>query len=210
MKIIYILRTTLAMATILLATSCSKHGSQGESKTSPPKAESKPKLEQEERKPGVNVFSSFDAQNKYEKTAAWAVMNSSKNGYRGQAEWFVPTGSGPLNTVDLAMTGKGSVNITVAEDKNGLPGKTIESVLNVSSSHSHQGHLVLESTGHPVLNAGTKYWLYAEPANSENGCSWGHNNQNLAQGFADERKPGNWSFIKDSSHNGAFRINVVP
>jgi hypothetical protein len=138
-------------------------------------------------------------------------MNDSLAGYRGQAEWFVPTGAGGLNVVDLAMMGKGSINVTVAEDKNGLPGKPLESFLNVPSSHFGKGgHLVLVSEVHPVLNAAAKYWLCVEPADSDTGCSWCYNNQNLAKGFALEHGQGSWSFFQGGPRNGAFRINIVP
>jgi hypothetical protein len=164
----------------------------------------------EQSAPGVNVFTSFDAHNGFDQSVAWAVMNGSQDGYRGQAEWFVPTGSGPLNVVDLAMMGKGSINVTVTEDKSGLPGKPLETFLNIPSSRfGNAGHLVLVSEAHPVLNAGAKYWLCVEPADSDTGCSWCYNNQNPAKGFAFERGPGGWSFFQGDSRNGAFRINVV-
>lgn len=166
MKTIIFVASTLVIVTMLTLTGCSKHKEPSES------SESKPKPAVTEQKPppppGVNVFNSFDAHNKFDKKAAWAVMNDSQAGYRGQAEWFIPTGSGQLNIVDLAMMGKGTINVTVAEDKNGLPGNPLESFLNVPSSNFGKGgHLVLVSETHPALNAGIKYWLCVEPASSD-------------------------------------------
>lgn len=209
MKTYILTPSTLVTAVMLALTSCSKH-----QEPAPP-SESKPKPVVKEQKPppppGVNVFNSFDAHNKFDKSVAWAVMNDSQAGYRGQAEWFVPTGAGQLNVVDLAMMGKGSINVTVAEDKNGLPGKPLESFLNVPSScFGKAGHLVLISEVHPVLNVGAKYWLCVEPADSGTDCSWCYNNQNLAKGFALERAQGSWSFVQSGPRNGAFRISVVP
>lgn len=198
--------TMLAVAAIIGFTGCSKHGAPPESKPKPLVTEQKPPPP-----PGVDVFNSFDAHNKFDRSVAWAVMNGGQAGYRGQAEWFVPSGSGPLNVVDLAMMGKGSINVTVAEDKNGLPGKSLESFSNISSSHFGKGgHLVLVSETHPALSAGNKYWLCAEPADSDTSCSWCYNNQNLAKGFALERAQGGWAFFQDGPRNGAFRINVLP
>jgi hypothetical protein len=201
--------TMLGMAAIVGFTGCSKP------KEPATPSESKPKPAVKEQKPppppGVNVFNSFDAHNKFDKSVAWAVMNDSQAGYRGQAEWFAPTGSGPLNVVDLAMMGKGSINVTVAEDKNGLPGKLLESFLNIPGSQfGKSGHLVLVSETHPALNAGVKYWLCVEPAGTTTGCSWYYNNQNLAKGFALERGQGSWSFFQGGPRNGAFRINILP
>jgi DNA-directed RNA polymerase subunit RPC12/RpoP len=159
--------------------------------------------------PGVNVFNSFDHANQFDNSVGWGV--DSQAGYRGQAEWFVPSGSGSLNVIDLAMMGKGSINVTVSEDKNGLPGNSLESFLNIPSSHfSESGHLVLASKVHPTLSAGTKYWLCVEPADSDTWCSWSYNNQNLANGFAFERAQASWSFVQGGPRNGAFRINVAP
>jgi hypothetical protein len=200
--------TALALAITFITVSCSK---QSEPKTNPPKPESEPKAVTGESKPppGIDVYSSFDADNNYDKKTAWVVMNG-QSGYRGQAEWFVPDVSGPLNFVELAMRGTGSVNITVAEDKNGVPGNPIESFLNIASSRfGRDGILVLISSNHPVVSAGTKYWLCAEPSDIGTGCSWGYNNQNFSRGFAFEREQGNWSFVQGGPCNGAFRINVV-
>ena len=182
-----------ACALILsVLTGCSKHNAPA----APTKSSPKPvELEQAPPPPGINVFNSYDAHNHFDKATAWAVMNDSQSGYRGQAEWFVPTGSGQLNLVDLALRGQGAINVTVTEDKNGLPGKPVESFLNIPGSHFDKaGHCSLISVAHPVLNAGVKYWLCAEPAGSGSGCSWAYNNQNLAQGFAYERGPGSGHF----------------
>lgn len=208
MKTFILLQATLTAAAWLTLAGCSKHNAPTTAKESKPKPV---ELEQAPPPPGVNVFDSFDAHNKYDQKVAWAVMNDNQAGYRGQAEWFVPTGSGHLNLVDLAMQGKGPINVTVAEDKNGLPGTPVESFLNIPGSHfGKAGHCLLISATHPVLNVGIKYWLCVEPAGSDTGCSWGYNNQNLANGFAFERGKGSWSFFQGGPRNGAFRINVVP
>jgi len=206
LKIFIIIPPALGMAVIILAiTGCSKKA-EALVEAKPPVTEQKP-----EPPRGVNVFNSFDAHNKFDKAVAWGVMNDGQAEYRGQAEWFEPAGSGGLNVVDLAMAGKGSLNITVAEDHNGQPGNPLERFLNVPSSQIGKSrHLVLVSETHPALKAGTKYWLCAEPADASTSCSWYYNNQNLAQGFAMERGPGAWSFVPGGMRDGAFRINVVP
>ncbi len=207
MKIFILVPAALTVAAIVTLTGCSKH------KELTPPADSKTPVKEQKPPPppGVDVFNSFDKRNKFDKAVAWAVMSDGQAGYRGQAEWFVPTDSGPLNVVDLAMMGKGSINVTVAEDKNGLPGKSLESFLKISSSDFGKGgHLVLVSETHPVLTAGTKYWLCVEPADSDTTCSWCYNNQNLAKGFALKHGQGSWSFFQGGPRNGAFRINVVP
>ena len=195
--------TTMALVTLLTLNGCSKHTTSTDSVPKPADTAPKPP-------PGITVFTSFDAQNACDRKTAWAVMNGGQGGYRGQAEWFVPTASGPLNTVDLALTGHGSANITLAEDAKGIPDKPVESFADVPSSQfGPDGHLVLESAAHPQLTAGTKYWLCAEPADSGTGCAWSYNNLDLAQGFAMERGPGQWSAVPGGPRDGAFRVSVV-
>jgi hypothetical protein len=198
----------LFAAAMLVFTGCSKHPAPA----APTEPKPKPmELEQAPPPPGITVFNSFDAHNHFDKATAWAVMNDRQAGYRGQAEWFIPTASGQLSLVDLAMRGKGFINVTLAGDKNGLPGTPMESFLNIPSFRFDKtGHCLLTSAAHPVLNAGVKYWLCAEPAGDGTGCSWSYNNQKLAQGFAFERGQGSWSFFQGGPRNGAFRINVVP
>lgn len=193
---------------------CSKKSDQ---KTGGTKEETKPQSNQATPEaeikppPGVDVFSSYDDHNKYNKRTAWGIMNDAKYGYRGQAEWFAPTKAGPLNFVDIAVGGKGEVNVTVAADNNGKPGPVLETFSGVSSSrYGHKGHLILVSAQHPALNEGAKYWVCVEPAGADAGCSWYYNAINLAQGSAFERGQGSWSSMPGSMPCGAFRVNVLP
>jgi hypothetical protein len=200
--------TVFICAAILFADGCSK-------KSEPPmnstQSESKPKSAETEPPPppGMDVFNTFDQHNKFDNHTAWSVMNN-KSGYRGQAEWFIPKNSGPLNFVDMAMSGKGSIDVMLAEDNNGIPGKILENFQSISISRfARNGHLILVSKIHPPLSNGIRYWLCIEPASAGTDYSWFYNNQNLTQGFAFERGQGNWMSFSGGPRNGAFRINVL-
>jgi len=195
---------SLAAVSLLVFAGCSKH-------QAPPETKSKPPEPPQPTPPGQVVFNSFDSRNHADKSTAWAVMNVGPDGYRGQAEWFTVATGGTFSGVDLALTGKGSVNVTIAEDQSGLPGKTLESFAHLPGSRGNRvGHLILVSETQPVLKAGTKYWLCAEPADDHTDCSWRYNSLNLAHGFAYERSPGSWSFAPGGPRDGAFRIYVQP
>ena len=195
-------------AVIILAAGCSKHSSP---QSDSGKAESKPKQARTQTlpPPGTEVFNSYDVHDKFNQHTAWAVMDDDKRGFRGQAEWFVPQKSGQLNFFDLAVSGKGRVNIAVTDDYNGLPGKVLESFLNTPGSRSKKGHLVVVSTAHPALNAGTKYWVTVTPASKGAFCSWAYNNINLDQGFALERARDSWSYFDGHPADGAFRVDIL-
>ena len=96
------------------------------------------------------VFSSFGLDGSYDTQAGGAVVDASaeyhrhpewfkpdmrdnvniEHGYRGQAEWFVPEISGDLNQISIALkrnkTGSGLANVSIAEDKEGIPGTILE------------------------------------------------------------------------------------
>src|SRR5438034_716396 len=79
----------------------------------------------------IVAFDSFGPGNTYTTTVAWGVTGAATpGGYRGQAEWFVPTVSGTLSSIDLAVfrqSGSGRLNYFIAEDNgSGSPGTSLE------------------------------------------------------------------------------------
>jgi RNA polymerase sigma factor (sigma-70 family) len=96
-----------------------------------------------------------------------------QRGYSARAEWFVPGTSGHLSTLELAVQrwGPAGINISVARDANGRPGKVLERFANVVAPLSQLrggrwqwGTLTVQSKTRPQLLAGSKYWLCLEPA----------------------------------------------
>ncbi len=162
----------------------------------------------------VVVFNSFGPGNTYLTTVGWGVEGVSvAAGYRGQAEWFVPGVSGNLSSLQLAMfrsSGSGRSNIYLAQDNGGIPGTILESYLNVLSPG---GVITLNSTTQSLLQAGSEYWLCAEPADNTTVSGWYENNQSQANGFAFERSQWGWSAFTDAAHSppsGVFRVSVTP
>jgi len=107
----------------------------------------------------VTVFNSFGPGNAVG-NVAWAVTGAGTPvGYRGQAEWFIPTVSGYLSSITLytvRYSGSGRSDFFLAEDSaNSTPGNILESFPNTLNSAN--GLLNLNSASMPLLQAGVRY-----------------------------------------------------
>src|SRR5262249_46261591 len=146
------------------------------------------------------VFDSLGSAKTYDRLVSWSVYDSGKpgkrDGYRGQAEWFLANINGRLKTIEVATRSVrpngGQLNVSIAEDANGIPGKVLEHFSVLPSAVGNGSILALKSMAKPKLQAGQKYWLCAEPADASSQWSWYFNNQNLAKGFAYAFERGQW------------------
>lgn len=161
----------------------------------------------------IYVYNSFGPGNTYDSGVAWAVSGASAaGGYRGQAEFFVPSFSGYLSSIQLAtvrLGGSALSNFFVAQDSgSGIPGAILESDRDVQNAN---GLLTITSIVRPLLQAGQKYWICDEPAAANSYNGWYANNQNLANGFAFERSEWAWSAVGPPAPNsGVFSVSVIP
>jgi len=163
----------------------------------------------------VVVFDSFGPGNTYNTGVAWGIYGTGISaGYRGQAEWFVPTISGNLSNFTLAtfkVAGTGRSNFFLAEDSGAsTPGTILESFL--ERTITANGLMTVNSTSAPLLQAGTKYWLCQEPTDASTQNAWFQNNQNYHPGFAYDRGAWGWSFVESgfAPPSGVFRVSVTP
>ncbi len=160
----------------------------------------------------ILVFNSFGPGNSYNPGIVWGVTGASTSGgYRGQAEFFVPSASGNLFSLTLPtyrQSGSGRSNFFVAQDDGSGPGTILESFLNTANNSS--GLLTLSSVAQPLLMAGSKYWLCDEPADATTVNGW-YEGQSYAPGFAFERSPWSWSFVPPPSvpPSGVFSVSVI-
>jgi hypothetical protein len=87
----------------------------------------------------VTVFSSFGEGKTYDAVAAWELHGDTRHlsaqglEYYGHAEWFVPHASGRLSNIELALEsdGPGGLDLSIAEDNYGFPGKILDRFANV-------------------------------------------------------------------------------
>jgi hypothetical protein len=167
--------------------------------------------------PPVLVFNSFGPGNSYITYADWGISGASglSGGFVGHAELFVPSVSGNLYSLQVAVGqlsgGTGLVNFSVAADDGGTPGATLESFLNEQAPSPGSGVLTINSITQPLLQAGATYWLCAEPAQSTTAIGWFVTDQGFKNDYAQEGPPGQWT----SGHitfenNGAFDVSVLP
>jgi hypothetical protein len=164
----------------------------------------------------VYIYNSFGPGNTFNSGVVWAVSGASTSGgYRGQAEFFVPSVSGYLNTIQLAtyhVSGSQLSDFFIAQDNgSGTPGPILESW--TGTQNNANGILTLNPSTQLLLQAGQEYWLCDEPsaANSYNG--WYENTQQIINGFAFERSQGGWSAFTDTAHSppsGVFSVTVTP
>jgi len=101
----------------------------------------------------LEVFNSFGPGNTYNQGIVWGITGASTSGgYRGQAEFFVPSASGPLSTITLPtfrQSGSGRSDFFVAQDGGGVPGTILESFLN--KANNNNGLRTLTSAATPSL-----------------------------------------------------------
>src|SRR5262245_61965730 len=104
----------------------------------------------------VFVYNSFGPANSYVTIADFGVIGASAGGFVGHAEYFVPSISGNLYSlqvpVGLRAGGTGLVNFSVALDNGGTPGATLESFSNVLAS-SPSSVVTINSITEPLLQA---------------------------------------------------------
>jgi hypothetical protein len=162
----------------------------------------------------TTVFSLFGPAKTYMGGSGWSV------GIHAHAEWFVPTASGRLSTIEVAiepsyvragreMTAR-NAEAFLAEDKDGFPGKILESFSLFADSPkvpAPTNALVLESVEQPVLQAGTKYWLFAR-CPGPGSWVWRFNDQNKMEISAREAEPEKWASA-GNGRNGAFSVTVT-
>jgi hypothetical protein len=160
----------------------------------------------------VVAFNSLGSGDTYNSATVWGVSGASTSGgYRGQAEWFVPSVTGYLSSFALPtyrVSGSGRSNFFIADDAaEGVPNDALENFLNVANNS--RGMLTVNSISHPLLEAGHTYWLCDEPADATTSNGWFQNNQNRNVTFAFDREQGSWAG-GGGAPNGAFRVMVTP
>jgi hypothetical protein len=116
----------------------------------------------------VTAFSTYGPGDVYDSTRGYTVGLS----FTGGAS-FLPEFTGPLGEIDFALgneRGSNTVNAQLLTDVGGVPGVVIENyTLNVTNSFASPGSVVVgTSTLHPVLQAGTHYWLMLSSDSASN------------------------------------------
>lgn len=100
--------------------------------------------------------------------------------YEITATTFVPSASGPLDTLDLGLfylNGTNSVTLRLSPDTGGLPGAPIWQTT-VPPAPGYGSLISLTGIGGPTINAGQMYWLEGvAPVTPTTEHAWYVNNQ---------------------------------
>ena len=169
------------------------------------------------------AFDSLADPNSYNWFVSWSLSGDvsvpgRKLPYRAQAESFEPVISGRLSGLELAIQrlNSGRMNISVASDQEGLPGKVLERFEGVQAPDGQQNPaalLRLKSRRCPTLETGRSYWVCVEPTARVTDSVWDSTSLAMSNPFAVAYSPAHWTLVTNQStptrHNGAFRVSVT-
>jgi hypothetical protein len=145
-------------------------------------------------------------------TWTWAVTGAATTpAYRAQGQPFTPQETAYLSTVELSIyrySGSGRVNVSLVEDS--PTGPLLERFSYVAPSGT--APRLLSSPSHPLLEAGTTYWLLTEPYDATSYAGWVTDYDQLRTPFAYGRSPGSWEIfsLDGGGAEGVFRITATP
>ena len=163
------------------------------------------------------VWDTFGPDNSYNTVVGSTVSGaSSPAGVYNVAYSFVPNATVTLDSIDVAMglvSGHNNQTFVVeaADGPSGGPGVALD-LMKVSGQAAQlaggvSSIITADSNFHPLLAAGTTYWLVAE-ASGDTQAAWGHNDQGFTgRAFSQQQ---NASVPSVGETVGAFRINGTP
>lgn len=140
---------------------------------------------------------------------------------KDQGDAFTPpSGNYYLDIIELALgitslSGEGTnvLDVWLMTDVSGLPGEVIEA-FNLSNAMPPYGFgnppIILTSELHPLLTAGTQYWVIASTPIDNTGAGWNFNSIDDRGPHAFRSQSGGWSWQVEHNLRGAFRILGSP
>lgn len=115
------------------------------------------------------------------------VVEGMPRQFRGHAEMFKIYNPGALDEIQMPvqLVNGGHLNISIAADDNGVPGRIMEEFSDVAAPHVGEPEsLDLHSVAHPELQKNISYWLCAEPADANTIAAWFYDTNFLPHGCA--------------------------
>ena len=161
------------------------------------------------------AFTTLDAGGSYSATGGTTISGSAY-GYQGFGNLFVPSVSGTLDSIGIALANTGSpdlVDVQLRLDSgNGFPtGATLASgsVMTVGYLGTTSTALSIFTPSTPVmLSAGTAYWLLATPHSSTSFDVWNDATTGVLGELAGTSDGVNWG-IGPNQPLSAFQVSVV-
>jgi hypothetical protein len=162
----------------------------------------------------IVMYSSFGPTNSFDPNC-WSA------GANAHADWFVPSVSGTLSVIEIAVEPSyvrkgmektaGDLDLFLAQDESGFPGAVLERfslAAGAPNSPPPSLPLVFKSVAQPKLQAGVKYWLGAK-SSGPGEWTWHFGDRKLVQKAAREKEQGKWGSAGDYCYVGAFSVIVT-
>ena len=125
---------------------------------------------------------------------------------------FTPSVSATLDSLDLGIgfnRGTNAVDVWLIEDSGGTPGSILESYVGQPPSGSSDSALLtLSSALHPLLVAGTQYWVAVSAQQLPSSFAW-KDNITGDDGVASRTNGGSWQVFAGETAS-ALRVNATP
>lgn len=121
-----------------------------------------------------------------------------------------PSSSSVVATVEIAvarLAGGTSVNVSIMTDSAGQPDTVLET-LAIGPYSATPSIQLANSVVHPLLTAGTKYWLVVTPINSGDEFIWCRNITLPSAPDAQRHDAGSWRLSSD--YQGTMRLTGDP
>jgi hypothetical protein len=167
----------------------------------------------------ILLFSNFGPGLSYDTGDANLVGNAFDGNNYAEGDTFTPTTSGGLSSITIALScfGSGSCpdNFTVSLTRNasGAPASALESFTVSGASlgifGANNPPLVLDSLLHPLLTAGTQYWVTVR-SDLNDSIAWNWNSTGDASDQAISADGGATWFAPSGLTPGAYKVNATP
>jgi hypothetical protein len=170
------------------------------------------------------VFSSLDIDGLYDTTTASAINGSSfRYGYQAWANQFIPSSSGALSSIELAVhydlyesSPADQVDVRLALDNNDPVYGHLPSANNLASgsvttptSFGSYGLVTFTPSTLALLTAGTRYWVVVAPHFTTTGADWNVTSIG-AMGAIALSLNGSTRGQNPNARLNAFRVNTGP
>lgn len=125
----------------------------------------------------IAVFSNFGPGNTYNTSSAWTIGYPNPAFLNVYGAAFTPLQAVIFDDLQVVLEHQGGANqfvVSLNADSGNLPGAALESFfLDNQASNLFSGNLLTEASAlHPLLNAGTQYWVVVSPASQGDVGGW--------------------------------------
>jgi hypothetical protein len=168
----------------------------------------------------IVVFSNLDSSFSYNTVLGNYIGNGQDFSGSNYAEGatFTPTTSADFSSLDIALNNSSGIadSLTISLDANssGGPGAALESLTVPSAVLGAFGinntPLTLDSVLHPLLTAGTQYWVTVSDATGSDSNVWNWNDTSDTSSAAISTDGGTTWFSPSGLTPGAYQVNGTP